>query len=105
VQANPGAPLFLTVVAVDAAGNGAVYEDARPVFLDGTAPLPGYVLDGALLGFVGNAKLSTTPHEWPPIMRICRERSIYRILPTIEIANLCKRRIHFEQQTIPFYTC
>jgi len=39
VTANPGSPLFLTLVAVDSAGNGAVLEDLRPVFLDASPPL------------------------------------------------------------------
>ncbi len=51
VTFNPGAPLFLTVVAVDAAGNVGVHEDARPVFIDTSAPLAGLVLDGVLEGF------------------------------------------------------
>ena len=45
-----GSPLFLSVVAWDAAGNGRIYEDLRAVFVDGTAPLPGLVVDGSLVG-------------------------------------------------------
>lgn len=40
-----GTPLYLIVVAIDYSGNRAVFEDTRPVIIDDTAPLPGYVLD------------------------------------------------------------
>ena len=52
VVANPGAPLFLSVVAADRAGNAAVFEDVHPVFIDLTAPLPGTLVDGTLEGFM-----------------------------------------------------
>ena len=60
VVTNPGAPLFLTVVGVDRAGNGAIYEDVRPVFVDKSAPIPGLVLDGALEGFAAAPALPSS---------------------------------------------
>lgn len=57
VQLVNGAPIFLSVVAVDAVGNRAVFTDMRPVIPDVTSPLPGLVKDGDLYAILGNASV------------------------------------------------
>lgn len=43
----PGSPMFLTVVATDAAGNSVRFQDARPVIYDTSPPTSGNAIDGS----------------------------------------------------------